>query len=155
MNIISDMSPGQKVRFLRMSGKGRLNQKLTLREFAKELGVSHTTIHNIENDAANSSKETWEKIAAYFDKPLSFFQQSSNQDKLNFALINEITKMLSEHPETIIDIKKQLDNYLSSGAIDFTIINFDSILNRMEMSDLINLNVKIAEKIKSKSTGEN
>lgn len=52
----------------------RKQKSLTLDEIAQETGVKRGTYNNYENGKTNPKPEIWEKLAKYFDVPISYLQ---------------------------------------------------------------------------------
>jgi len=64
---------GCRIRALRQA------RKLSLTEFAREIGRHRMFIHYIETDQRNPSLDTLERISDYFDVPIGdFFPDNSN-----------------------------------------------------------------------------
>lgn len=52
----------------------RKQKSLTLDEIAQETGIKRGTYNNYENGKTNPKPEIWEKLAKYFDVPISYLQ---------------------------------------------------------------------------------
>jgi len=95
------MSIGVKIRRLRE------NKKMSQNELALQLGISQTTLHNIESD--NSRKIDFllmEKVCNIFDKDFSYFASDSvinNNVKENKGQISCENFTINNHyPESIL-----------------------------------------------------
>ena len=118
------MDIGTKIRKLR-EGK-----KLSQNELALELGISQTTLHNIEIGASQKINFLlMDKISRIFDKDLDYFLENSsinnsvqeNKGQINFGenvtihnsypehLLDELKKLLAEKDEQIALLKNALE----------------------------------------------
>lgn len=50
----------------------RKNRRLTIKEVADEIGFSETRLHRYETEKCEPKKETWVKLADYYDVPVSY-----------------------------------------------------------------------------------
>jgi len=119
------MDIGTKIRKLR-EGK-----KLSQNELALELGISQTTLHNIEIGASQKINFLlMDKISRIFDKDLDYFLENNtvninvkeNKGQVSYKngtvnnnypefLLDELKKLLAEKDEQIALLKNALDSY--------------------------------------------
>lgn len=101
--------------FYQMKRKNRLKElrtskNLTLKELGKAVGMRDNTLSQYENGKREPKKETWEKLANFFDVSVDYITGFSSEKWSTFSLIEENLKniVFSEDNKKNEDIKNKL-----------------------------------------------
>ena len=88
----------------------RTSKNLTLKELGKAVGMRDNTLSQYENGKREPKKETWEKLANFFDVSVDYITGFSSEKWSTFSLIEENLKniVFSEDNKKNEDIKNKL-----------------------------------------------
>ncbi|MCK8627648.1 helix-turn-helix domain-containing protein [Fructobacillus cardui] len=119
----------------------REKKKLTLKELAKNIGVSFTTLSKYENGVVTTGKiATWQKLADFFGVSVGHLQGLPLFDEYKNNL-TDITEKFSDYNNEYVKQKKELDELK---------IQYKLLANKFDHNMATNEDFKQKEKILEK-----
>ncbi len=134
----------------------RKEKGLTLDELSEKVGINRATLNRYENEKSEPKLDTWKKLAAYFDVPVSYLQGLT--EYATFQPIKALTdvsiysdeykdfilKQIEKHKETdALSLSKKLSTLMdekTAKIVDENLSRFDDrvlvshVLNGIDMS---------------------
>lgn len=106
----------------------RKNRRLTIKEVADEIGFSETRLHQYETEKRESRRETWLKLADYYDVPVSYLMGLPDGlvqhiNKTQSMTTDEYTKGQNDMLALIKNIyytsnRKEFEEFLGADDLD-------------------------------------
>lgn len=129
----------------------RKEKGLTLDELSEKVGINRATLNRYENEKSEPKLDTWKKLAAYFDVPVSYLQGLT--EYATFQPIKALTggsiysdeykdfilKQIEKHKETdALSLSKKLSTLMDEKTAKLVDENLSRFDDRVLVSHVLN-----------------
>lgn len=129
----------------------RKEKGLTLDELSEKVGINRATLNRYENEKSEPKLDTWKKLAAYFDVPVSYLQGLTEyatfqpiKAPTDVSIYSDeykdfILKQIEKHKETdALSLSKKLSTLMDEKTAKLVDENLSRFDDRVLVSHVLN-----------------
>ncbi|HJF38211.1 MAG TPA: helix-turn-helix domain-containing protein [Weissella cibaria] len=129
----------------------RKEKGLTLDELSEKVGINRATLNRYENEKSEPKLDTWKKLAAYFDVPVSYLQGLTEYATFEpikalagVSIYSDeykdfILKQIEKHKETdALSLSKKLSTLMDEKTAKLVDENLSGFDDRVLVSHVLN-----------------